>query len=108
MRIHWSDEAIKAALAHFPANTVWKLVYDSEGCGCAVSGVPALWAIDAPADDELPIASNAFTVWIEQRHVVFFEESMRISYVSDTKSFKLSSDNQIYTSRLPLQNKQSA
>src|SRR5262245_51437666 len=88
--------------------TVWKLVFDSEGCGCSVDGVPALWAIDQPAPDDLQARCDGVEVWYEKRHEVFFDEPLTITYLPEFRSFKLSSDGQIYTSRLIMQDRRTA
>jgi uncharacterized protein YqkB len=104
--IQWSEEAIKEAKARFGSDPqVWKLVFDTEDCGCSVNGVPTLWAIKAPDIGELKAESNAFEVWYVPQHAVFFDEQLRISYFSNNRSFQLASDGQIYTNRLKLEDK---
>ena len=104
--IQWSEEAIQAVQARFGSEAkVWKLVFDSEGCGCSVDGVAALWAITAPEIGELQADSNQLEVWYEKRHEVFFDHLMRISYLPEHRSFKLASDGQIYSNRLKLDDK---
>lgn len=78
----------------------FRLVYDSEGCGCAVSGVPALWAASASAPGDVPADSQTLTIWHDPRHTLFFEDHLRISWLPDRGSFALSGDGQIYTTRL--------
>ncbi len=106
MILHWSEEAIQEVQARFGSDTkAWKLVSDSEGCGCSVSGVPTLWAINPPVNGEIQAESNHFEVWYEKRHEVFFDERMRVTYISDKRSFQLASDGQIYSNRLKLEDK---
>ncbi|HZG55532.1 iron-sulfur cluster biosynthesis family protein, partial [Paenibacillus sp.] len=54
----------------------FRLVYDAEGCGCAVSGVASLWLTNAPDPDERQAETNdpAVSIFYLQRQVVFFEE----------------------------------
>ncbi|MFC5403714.1 iron-sulfur cluster biosynthesis family protein [Cohnella soli] len=107
--IEWSDEAVKEIRAKYGEHaTVWKLVSDTEGCGCAMNGVPALWAIKEPVPGDLLADSNAFDVWYEQRHEVFFEERLRLTYRSDIRAFALVSDSQIYSNRLRLEDRRTA
>ncbi|RKP56955.1 hypothetical protein D7Z26_02905 [Cohnella endophytica] len=106
MIIHWSDDAIREIRLRYGSDaTVWKLVSDSEGCGCAMNGVAALWAIQAPQEGELQAESNAFEVWYEKRHEVFFDESMRVTYQPEHRAFKLASDGQIYSNRLRIEDR---
>ncbi|BBI33621.1 iron-sulfur cluster biosynthesis family protein [Cohnella abietis] len=109
MNIKWSDEAIQEIQNRFGADTkVWKLVSDSEGCGCSVNGVPTLWAIHSPQNGELNAESNHFEVWYEQQHEVFFDDYMRITYQPDKRAFTLASDGQIYSNRLKLEDRRTA
>jgi uncharacterized protein YqkB len=106
MIVKWTDEAIQEIQARFGTDTkVWKLVFDSEGCGCSVNGVATFWAITAPLKGEIEAESNHFEVWYERDHEVFFDELMRVSYNPDKRAFKMASDGQIYTNRLMLEDK---
>jgi uncharacterized protein YqkB len=106
MNIQWTEEAVKEVQARFGADaTVWKLVSDSEGCGCSVNGVATFWAIEAPFNGEVQAESNFFEVWYEKHHEVFFDDLMRVSYDTDHRAFKLVSDGQIYSNRLKLEDK---
>ncbi|QJD82518.1 iron-sulfur cluster biosynthesis family protein [Cohnella herbarum] len=109
MIIQWSEQAIAEVQTRFGEDALtWKLVSDSEGCGCSMNGVATLWAIDAPLDDDLPTQSNRLAVWYEKRHEVFFDDVMRMTYDPDKRAFKLASDGQIYTNRLMLIDKRTA
>jgi uncharacterized protein YqkB len=79
-----------------------KLLYDTEGCGCVVSGVPALKLIDSPDADDKRGEGSPYPVWYDPRHEVFFEPRLRIDYDSARSAFSLKSDNQIYTVNLRL------
>ena len=108
MKIEWSEEAAKALRDRFGTEPgPLKLVYDAEGCGCAVSGVPALWVVDAPLPDDVRAESDAFELWHERRHEIFFDEALRIGYLPDVRSFSLVSDTQIYTNRLAVLDRRS-
>ncbi|WP_276351461.1 iron-sulfur cluster biosynthesis family protein [Cohnella caldifontis] len=103
MKMAWSEEAVRQLRERYgPDVTGFRLVYDTEGCGCAVNGVPALWAVDAPAPGHETAESEPFALSIDPRQALFFEDALRIDYRSDNRSFRLSSDSQIYTSRLIL------
>ncbi|WEK55794.1 MAG: iron-sulfur cluster biosynthesis family protein [Candidatus Cohnella colombiensis] len=106
MNIQWSDQALVEMKSKFGNEaTLWRLVYDSEGCGCSVDGVPTLWAVNATEPTDVQIGSNAVQVWSDPRHLIFFEDHVRISYLPEHRSFKLSSDGQTYTNRLKLQDR---
>jgi uncharacterized protein YqkB len=109
MIVQWTDEAIREVQARYGTDAkVWKLVSDSEGCGCSVNGVATFWAITAPLNSDIQAESNHFEVWYEQRHEIFFDDLMRVTYNPDIRAFKLASDGQIYTNRLKLEDKRSA
>jgi len=75
-----------------------RLMYDSEGCGCAVSGVASLWLTDALEPDELEAETNApaLPMTYLKRQEVFFEDRLRLDYSPERRAFRLSSDGQIY------------
>lgn len=79
-----------------------KLVYDSEGCGCAVSGVPSLWIVGEPIGRESVHQGEPFEVWVETKHEVFFEDRMTIDYIQDGIRYVLKSSGQIYNAYMNL------
>jgi uncharacterized protein YqkB len=104
MHIHITGPAAERlhALSGSP-DTMFKLVYDAEGCGCAVSGVPSLWMLDRSAmlQSDLTAASEPMIVY-ERRHEVFYEDQLTLDYDPDRRRFRLSSNSQIYASDLPV------
>lgn len=103
MFIELTDSAINQLkqYIHQPADRI-KLVYDSEGCGCAVSGVAAVWITDQEDDDDVRAETNAadLPLYHLRRQEVFFEDKLRLDYREDRRAFRLSSDNQIYGTNL--------
>ncbi|AIM15523.1 MULTISPECIES: iron-sulfur cluster biosynthesis family protein [Neobacillus] len=79
-----------------------KLIYDTEGCGCAVSGVAALWFTGEVDNNEEAIETNDRTVYIEKSKMVFFDEQMKIDFSPSTNSFQLKSPQQILNARMSL------
>ncbi|WP_010273627.1 iron-sulfur cluster biosynthesis family protein [Paenibacillus senegalensis] len=104
MHVEVTERAAKQAAAQVGADGVLQLVYDSEGCGCAVSGVPQLWIISSEdADLELLKAADApVPILYEQRHEVFFEEELKLDYIPEKLSFRLNSKQQIYNNSMSL------
>jgi len=74
-----------------------KLLHDTEGCGCVLSGTPALQLISEPTVDDRQAQGEPFVFWYEPRHEVFFEPMLRIDYSAERDALSLKSDNQIYT-----------
>ncbi|RAP78191.1 iron-sulfur cluster biosynthesis family protein [Paenibacillus montanisoli] len=81
-----------------------KLLYDTEGCGCVVSGVPMLQLLDQPHQDDTLGSGTPYSVWYEPRYEVFFEPNLKVDYNEARSSFSLKSDSQIYTANLRLMN----
>ncbi|SEM82597.1 iron-sulfur cluster biosynthesis family protein [Paenibacillus sp. OV219] len=79
-----------------------KLLYDTEGCGCVVSGVPALQVIEAPLADDKLGEGTPYSVWYEPRYEVFFEPKLKVDFNEDRNAFSLKSDSQIYTANMRL------
>ncbi|WML40452.1 iron-sulfur cluster biosynthesis family protein [Neobacillus sp. OS1-2] len=79
-----------------------KLKYDTDGCGCAVNGVVALWFVPETADDEIAIETNDRTVYLEKSKMVFFDEQMKIDFSRSTNSFQLKSPQQMLNGYMSL------
>jgi uncharacterized protein YqkB len=109
MKVIWSQDAAAELKRRYGDNaTNWRLVYNTEGCGCAVNGVPALWAVSQPERDDIPATGQPFTLWHDPNHAVFFDDELRITFDPVKKSFGLSSDGHIYTTRLLLADRRSS
>lgn len=79
-----------------------KLAYDTEGCGCVVSGVAALWVVDGPGEFDRQAENSSFELLYDWRHEVFFEERLIIDYLPQHRSYILKSNQQIYNARMSL------
>ena len=81
-----------------------KLVYDNEGCGCAVNGVAQLWMIPAvTATAALPEATgSAFQIVYAQKDLIYFEEHLILDYRAAGRAFVLKSANQTYNNSMDL------
>jgi uncharacterized protein YqkB len=107
MRITFTDSAITAIRERFAVDAKLKLVYDTEGCGCAVSGVPALRVIGRAEQDDEQAASNAFAVYFAKRQAVFFEEELAVDFLPDARAFRLKSKQQIYSGSMAVMDERS-
>lgn len=54
-----------------PESAIIRLAYDSEGCGCGVNGLPALWIVSAKEADDEEIQSNQLDFIIHRLQAVF-------------------------------------
>lgn len=90
-----ADLKLKEMLGSRPGAV--RLIYDTEGCGCAVNGVPGLQIVDGAADGDTAIQTNAsIPLVINGKQEVFFEEELKLDLHSGTASFRLTSRNQTY------------
>jgi uncharacterized protein YqkB len=81
-----------------------KLVYDNEGCGCAVNGVAQLWMIrKTNINDQWPEAhGSSLQIVYAKKDAIYFEDRLIIDYRSSGRAFILKSNNQIYNNDLDL------
>jgi uncharacterized protein YqkB len=103
MQIDFTDHAVEQINGKLPQGTgELKLVFDSEGCGCSVSGVPTLWITDHAADQDLRTDGSPFRVLYEKQHEIYFEDRMILDYEPGRRSFVLKSGGQIYNANMRL------
>ncbi|GLX71467.1 iron-sulfur cluster biosynthesis family protein [Paenibacillus glycanilyticus] len=101
MRITFTPAAVEALTPYIEdGQKQLKLLHDTEGCGCVMSGVPALQLIEQGGPDDRLAQGDPFPFWFEPRHEVFFEPELRIDYNAERYAYSLKSDNQIYTLNL--------
>ncbi|OIJ16108.1 hypothetical protein BKP35_03760 [Anaerobacillus arseniciselenatis] len=75
------------------------LFYDTDGCGCAVNGVPVLF-ITSQKDVEMleQIKTNGIPIYMYKKHTVFFDDQLNIDYVNGR--LKLFSKNQVFVHKM--------
>src|SRR4051794_37605954 len=96
MHITFTESAVEQLGSQVSTETPLKLVFDSEGCGCAMNGVPTLWIVPEADPKDLQAEATPFHVIYSPKHEVFFEDHMKIDYQAASKSYILKSNNQIY------------
>lgn len=80
-----------------------RLIYDTEGCGCAVNGVPGLRIVDEPTNEDLAVETGSTVPFIvNRRQAVFFEDTMRLDADPEVCSFSLDSSGQSYGSHIQI------
>ena len=77
-----------------------KLKYDTEGCGCAVNGVIALWFVPEVDKDNIMVETNEQPIYMEKAKLVFFDEQMTIDFSEQANCFQLKSPQQILNGRM--------
>ena len=96
MNITWCEDSIKQLKDLTKGKEgIVKLIYDSEDCGCGDDGVSTLWFISEPEGNEILIDSNIGKMLLDKDKQYFLEENMKITWVRDLHSFRLSSANGI-------------
>jgi uncharacterized protein YqkB len=104
MHIHFTQRAAEEAVRMLsPGPYRLKLLYDIDGCGCAVNGIAQLWAVDELGESLVEAAtistdgsSSPLEVVYEKRHEVFFEERLTIDFDSASRAFVIKSSGQYY------------
>lgn len=82
-----------------------KLVYDIDGCGCGVNGVPRLWRVSGPEPGDGTACAAPVTILYNRRQAVFFEDRLVLDVQPERGVFTLKSDNQIYATGLMVEDK---
>ncbi|WP_240941691.1 iron-sulfur cluster biosynthesis family protein [Paenibacillus sp. HB172176] len=77
-----------------------KLFYDTEGCGCGMSGVPVLQATRQLAPKDKQGEGDPFPFLYEAWYAVFYDDELSIDFDETSGSFSLKSASQIYTKHL--------
>lgn len=79
-----------------------KLKYDTDGCGCAVNGVAALWLVPELDENDVAIETNYQTIYVEKAKMIFFDEQMKIDFSRTSNCFVLKSPWQILNGHMSL------
>lgn len=82
-----------------------RLVFDMEGCGCAVDGVPRLWRVAAAEPGDETACETPVVILYDQRQAIFFEEQLTLDAQQPAGTFMLKSDGQIYATGLTIEDK---
>ena len=95
MEIRWTDAALEKINGKLPNQEgVFCLKYETEGCGCIVSGVTNLYFVKDTSPEEVKWETNAYPVFLNKYHEIFLDDKLIIDYSSTTNSFQLKSPNQ--------------
>ena len=103
MYIEWTERAaekIAGKLADTDGRGYMQLKYDTDGCGCVVSGVTALWLLNEPEAGSERVETNGIPLYVETSKMIFLDEEMKIDFVPEVNSFQLKSPNQMLNPRM--------
>lgn len=87
-----AENKLRASLNNEPG--VFKLFYDTEGCGC--DGINVLLIVNQAEDGDTPIEAGTLPFIISRQQEIFYEDNMRLDAEERFSSFKLDSHSQIY------------
>jgi uncharacterized protein YqkB len=101
MQLQISEAAVERLKPHMgnQLDHAFHLIYDTEGCGCAVNGVPTLKWLPNNHDIHkkyISISEFPIPVRITENDAVFFEEKMYLDFTSSNLCYRLSGPGQIY------------
>ncbi|WP_230632545.1 iron-sulfur cluster biosynthesis family protein [Paenibacillus athensensis] len=105
MQMTYSAEAAERLQAAAGGKGLLRLVFDSEGCGCAMNGVPTLWLVDRPEPGDLEAESAPLALVYRGKDEIFFEDKLFIDYQDRNKSYILKSSGQIYNAGMSVVDK---
>lgn len=95
-----AEEMIRTAMGQEPG--LMRLVYDTEDCGCGMSGVPGLQIAGEPGAYDIPLENETFPFWIDRMQAVFFEEQLVLTGEESGGTFRLDGVSQFYKSNIRL------
>jgi uncharacterized protein YqkB len=102
MNIIWSGSAREAVKKWLDKKEgVLKLKYDTEGCGCLVSGISALQLVREVDENDVLADSADPEIYYDKTTAVFFDENLLID-TNASGSFVLKSESQILNPRMKL------
>jgi uncharacterized protein YqkB len=106
MQVTFTKEAIEQLTPKLEVNKnrALKLKYDTEGCGCVMSGVTVLWLVEVEEleEDDIKIETNAAPLFVEKTKMVFLDEQLTISFNQSANCFMLKSPSHILNPRMSL------
>ena len=97
MEITWTERAIEKVNEQLEGREGYFLLkYETEGCGCVMSGVWNLFVESEVPDGVKLWETNVYPVYINPNHEVFLDELLIIDYTDGarTRTFQLKSPNQ--------------
>ncbi|NUU61462.1 iron-sulfur cluster biosynthesis family protein [Paenibacillus agri] len=87
-----AERKLKERLGDQPG--IFKLFYDTQGCGC--DGINVLLIVDQAGPEDLRIDAGGLPFIVSRQQEIFYEDKMRLDGEERFTSFKLDSDSQIY------------
>lgn len=79
-----------------------RLVYDTENCGCGMSGVPGVHIVSEPGAYDIPLESDSYPFWVDKMQAVFFENELTLQGEETGGTLRLDGASQFYKSNIRL------
>lgn len=100
MKVNITENAQKFLSKFVNENEALILIYDTEGCGCAVNGIPQLFisSIQYVLKYE-KIKTDSIPIYMYKKQMIFFDEELTIDCLNNNK-LKLYSNNQIFSNHM--------
>lgn len=95
MRIDFSQEAKRKIEELLGQNeeTMLRLDYDTDDCGCGVNGVPIIRLVRNASIGDMKVDNDDFEVVVNEEQSIFFKENMKVELFKG--AFRLKSDEGI-------------
>ena len=77
-----------------------KIKYDTDGCGCGVTGIPVLEYVSHKENDDIEIDTDTMPVLLEKSKQVFYDENLKIDFSLSSNTFQLKSPGEILNGRM--------
>ena len=102
MHVHITEAATKRIQEKVDTDIgLLRIHYETEGCGCVMSGVPVLQWVEKAKTGDVQMNSDAtFPIHMEKEKLVFFAEKMKIDISTKGTLFRLSSPQQILNGQM--------
>ncbi|MHA7966804.1 iron-sulfur cluster biosynthesis family protein [Paenibacillus sp. CAU 1782] len=107
MQLHITELASNRLTKHLNNQAgVFKIFYDTEGCGC--NGVIVILIVDEPDALDVVIESNLSPFYVDAKQQFNLEQQMKLDAEPNYPSFKLSSDSGVFSSNVRVRDIRSA
>jgi uncharacterized protein YqkB len=93
-----AQEVLKAKIGDKKGHL--RIKYETEGCGCVMSGIPVLEYVQQTGHDDITIDTGSIPVIVEKSKQVFYDKNLKIDFSSSVKMFQLKSPGQILNGRM--------
>jgi len=91
-----AEQKLREALGEQPG--YFKILFDTDGCGC--DGITVLLITSEPDNGDIEIDAGSLPFIINAQQAIFYEELMLLDVERNYPSFKLSSNSTIYSSNV--------